>query len=453
VGADLKASVFQWLDRRAPEGEALALGYSGGGDSHALLCLAAEWARQSGVVLHALIVDHGLRADSRNEAEIAADCARRLGATPHILNWTGEKPKTGIQAAARLARHTLLAQKCQALDVSNLLLAHTLDDQAETIWMRLGAGGGWRSCRAMSAVAPSPVWPEGRGVVLLRPLLAERRESLRDYLKARDETWLEDPSNEDVQYTRVVTRQHLARLETAGFDPTRLASWADNVQAIDRHERDLAAHAAKRVLDLKAWGGIALGAERLKDLPPVLRCRVVEAGMLAVSGRRTPPKRTVLSDLIQAVLQGRTFAGAGVQHLIWQGQSWLVRDLGDLLGRVDRPGVKSDALPVDQSHFWDGRYQIETRMRGIKAEPLGKTYDGLAERSILQSIPGDARAGILCVRGEDNQVLAVAGLMENPNVKISALMQPRLASRLYPDGVPAWLYGDGESLSTSSLLV
>ena len=453
MGADLEARVFQWLDRKAPEGEALALGYSGGGDSQALICLAAQWARRSGVVLHALTVDHGLRAASHLEAEEAARSAERLGAVAHILTWTGDKPETGIQAAARRARHTLLARACRELDVSGLLLAHTLDDQAETVWMRLQAGGGWRSCRGMTERAPSPVWPDGRGVQLLRPLLGERRDTLRTYLTVQDETWLEDPSNEDVQYTRVAIRQHLTRLEAAGFDPTRLAGWADDVQNIDRHERDLAARVADTILYPQAWGGISLNTEALKALVPVMQCRVMEAGLMAVSGRRTPPKRSVLMDLVQAIFEGRSFSGAGARHLIWQGQNWLVRDSGDVLGRVDRPGAKTEALSADKINYWDNRYEIETQIGHLTAGPLGKSYEGLADRRILLSIPGEARSGLLCVRGDEHQVVAVAGLMEHPDVIIRPLMRPRLASRLYPDGVPTWLYGPSESLNTSSLRV
>ena len=120
----------------------LVLAVSGGPDSTALMVLAARW-RQSLKVKPALIavtIDHGLRAESGREAAAVGRLARKLGLPHRILRWTGAKPKAGLQRAARAARYRLLADAARKAKASHVLTAHTLDDQAETVLIRMSRG-------------------------------------------------------------------------------------------------------------------------------------------------------------------------------------------------------------------------------------------------------------------------------------------------------------------------
>ncbi len=123
---------------------AIVLAVSGGPDSTALLLLAARWrkARRRGPKLLAVTVDHGLRAGSAAEAKQVARLARSLGVPHRILRWTGAKPTSGLQEKARLARYRLLSEAAAKIGASHILTAHTLDDQAETVLMRLLRGSG-----------------------------------------------------------------------------------------------------------------------------------------------------------------------------------------------------------------------------------------------------------------------------------------------------------------------
>ena len=114
----------------------LAIGLSGGGDSMALALLAANWARAHGGTAVALTVDHGLRAESAVEAARTGEWARARGLAHFILPWTSPKPATGIMAAAREARYTLMSRWCRDHGVLHLLLAHQLEDQIETFLLR-----------------------------------------------------------------------------------------------------------------------------------------------------------------------------------------------------------------------------------------------------------------------------------------------------------------------------
>lgn len=144
----------------------IAVAVSGGSDSLGLGLLLADWVHERGGQLIVLTIDHGLRA------EAAAECARVAeiftaipNCSAHILSWQGEKPQHGLQAAARVARYALLADWCRAHGVLHLAVAHTAEDQAETVAMRRAHGSGPLGLAGMAALRPEA------GVRLLRPLL------------------------------------------------------------------------------------------------------------------------------------------------------------------------------------------------------------------------------------------------------------------------------------------
>lgn len=180
---------------------------SGGGDSMALLVLAAEWARRRNRSLLALTVDHGLRAEAAAEARFVGETATRLGVAHRTLRW--QAPLQG-QAKARHARHDLLAEGAIAAGSRLVLTAHTEDDQAETFLIRARAGSGWYGLAGIQPVSLSPASGQGHPVFLARPLLHTSRTALRDLLDAAGQAWIEDPSNENPAYERVRVRRRLA---------------------------------------------------------------------------------------------------------------------------------------------------------------------------------------------------------------------------------------------------
>ena len=146
---------------------ALVLAVSGGPDSVALMWLAARWRRSftRGPRLIAVTVDHGLRAEAAREARDVKRLAKDLDLEHRTLRWRGAKPKTGLPAAAREARYALLAKAARASGARHIVTAHTRDDQAETLLMRLLRGSGIAGLAAMARES------ERDGVLLARPLL------------------------------------------------------------------------------------------------------------------------------------------------------------------------------------------------------------------------------------------------------------------------------------------
>src|SRR5258708_6315899 len=131
---------------------AIVLAVSGGPDSVALMWLMARWRRDlaSAPRLVAVTVDHGLREEAAREAREVKRLARELDLPHRSMRWAGDKPKTGLPAAARDARYRLLAQAAQAAGATYVLTAHTRDDQAETLLMRLLRGTGILRLAAMT---------------------------------------------------------------------------------------------------------------------------------------------------------------------------------------------------------------------------------------------------------------------------------------------------------------
>ncbi|MEZ5823746.1 MAG: tRNA lysidine(34) synthetase TilS [Geminicoccaceae bacterium] len=191
----------------------LAVAVSGGSDSMALALLADGWCRRRGGRLVSLVVDHGLRPESADEATTVVRLLQESGIEARVLRWEGEKPRTAIQERAREARLELLVQACRHEGALHLLLGHHRQDQEETVAMRLERGSGPLGLAGMSACR------EMDDVRLLRPLLGFDKAELREWLEARGIRWIEDPSNRDPRYWRARFRAQAMSLTDRGTVP------------------------------------------------------------------------------------------------------------------------------------------------------------------------------------------------------------------------------------------
>jgi tRNA(Ile)-lysidine synthase len=208
-----------------PRSGRVILAVSGGADSTALMVLAQRWRRRRarGPDLVVATVDHGLRAGSRAEAKAIGALARRFGFSHEILAWRGAKPKTGVEAAARAARYRLLTEFARRLGAEAVATAHTLDDQAETVLMRLAAGSG---PAGLAGMRPRDMRD---GVVLLRPFLGVRKARLVATLRRTGIAWAEDPMNADPAFARPRLRAAGAALAREGLTPERMGRLAERM--------------------------------------------------------------------------------------------------------------------------------------------------------------------------------------------------------------------------------
>lgn len=205
------------LDALSAPGARVGVAVSGGPDSLALLLLAAA-ARPE--LVEAATVDHGLRPESRAEAEMVAGLCRKI-AVPHsilTLDWP-HTPNRNLQARAREARYDILGAWALDHGLTVVATAHHADDQAETLLMRLARGAGIGGLGSVRARRPLV-----RGVQLIRPLLGWRKAQLAALVADAGVEPVDDPSNRDPRHDRVRMRQWLKGADWA--DPERLAASA-----------------------------------------------------------------------------------------------------------------------------------------------------------------------------------------------------------------------------------
>ena len=211
-------------------GDRVAVAVSGGADSVALLGLLLELRAELGIVLSVAHVNHKLRGEESDEDErFVAQLAQQHGLELHAcaapLDGSQSSDKSsdksayrtvgkssevgsGIEAAARELRHSFFRQLARAGRVVKIATAHTLDDQAETVLLRIFRGTG---IRGLSGIHPRIIFEEqGRAFgELVRPLLGFRRADLQEFLRERGQSWREDSSNRNIAFLRNRVRHRL----------------------------------------------------------------------------------------------------------------------------------------------------------------------------------------------------------------------------------------------------
>lgn len=303
----------------------LALAVSGGADSLSLMVLFDDWRRRAGWtgLCEVLVVDHGLRAESGQEAEFVMAEAARLGLRGAILRWQGPKPDQNLQEAARQARYALMASRMGATGAQALLLGHHLDDQAETFLDRLTRGSGLSGLSAMAA--DEREGPEG--LHLLRPLLGLRKARLEASLRARGLSWCADPSNRDEKYKRSRLRRIMGLLEDEGLSPDRLVETAAHLRrARQALEVTVNGFADEHVTHHPA-GPARVERQAYAGLPDDLRLRFLNRITQDVTGLRPRPRFSRLRALDEALrageparqcLSGAVFEADGVFLWCWR---------------------------------------------------------------------------------------------------------------------------------------
>ena len=313
---------------RSPDASALVLAVSGGPDSTALLLLAARWrrARKTGPRLLAVTIDHGLRRESAGEARAVAHLARRLGVPHRIVRWKGRKPASGLQQSAREARYRLLAAAAARAKARTIVTAHTLDDQAETVLIRMSRGSGLSGLGAMARAAPLPV---GGEAVLVRPLLEIPKARLIATLARAGIEFADDPSNRDPRFTRARLREVMCALAREGLDARRLALLARRLRRAEA-AIETAVDAAMAALSELPWpdrGPIVFDAEQFNRLPAEVALRLLGRA-IARAGDEGPVQLGKLETLYEALRMegaGKARAGAAPWRERWSpcaGPSW-----------------------------------------------------------------------------------------------------------------------------------
>jgi tRNA(Ile)-lysidine synthase len=280
------------------------LAVSGGPDSTALMHAAARAGRAR---FHVATVDHALRSSSADEALGVGRLATELGLVHTILTWDAPRHGSRIQASARGARYSLLTDHAARIGARLILTAHTLDDQAETVLMRLIAGSGPSGLAGMRderVLAP--------GIRLVRPFLNLSKADLVAYCEMHRLPFLRDPSNTDERFTRARLRRLLPLLAEEGLNAARLARLAVRAGRDDAALRRQADAVLAEIMRTDE-GGLRLDGQSLRREPCAIVLRVVDAALdtVAPAHEAPVPKRLerlealVLDALLPALAEGR----------------------------------------------------------------------------------------------------------------------------------------------------
>ena len=453
VGADEAARLLAALAAGGP----LLIAVSGGADSMALLLLAARWraariaagARAPDLV--AATIDHGLRPTSAAEADWVAGRARGLGVTHRITTWPGPPPVTGIEAAARRARYQLLGDLARRLGAMAIVTAHTRDDQAETLLMRLARGSGvdglagmpWRQpldaiigpgadaldaaladrSRCSRGLPPAKggfggsgdgatggAGPAitGRTITVHRPLLAIAKSRLVATLVAAGADWLEDPSNDDPAFERTGLRRARSGLAALGLTSGPIALSARRLAragaALERATDAL----WRRLVDVNGGAFGALSSTDLAALatePEELRVRLLARllGAFGGTGRRAPLERAeqleawlgrVMHDVTVAAVSADTAPTAPARTAATTIAGCRVAVAKGGLGGLrvwrewGRRGLPEIDLAPGAAAIWDGRFHVALSAGAVRPVRIGAV--GIEGLRVLRAA-GDGR--------------------------------------------------------------
>lgn len=271
---------------RTFHGKKMAVAVSGGVDSVALL----HWLVAIGADIVCLHVNHGLRIAADDEAKYVRDLSKKLKVPYQEFHWTGKKPESGLEAAARSARYKMMTDFCRENGIEYLITAHQADDQIETFLMNLGRGSGVFGLAAMQPVS------ERDGIKIVRPLLNVSRDELKKYCDTHGIKYATDEMNNDVRYTRVKIRQNRHLLhDKLGISDERILLAIEN---LNRARDAIANDIDKLVADVMGNGFAMFRDSFLFDLMPDIRLKFIGTLIQKIGGDDYQPRLNSLENAL-----------------------------------------------------------------------------------------------------------------------------------------------------------
>ncbi len=374
-----------------PKPARLLVAISGGSDSTGLLVALRNSVLSADISCHieilAVTVDHALRPQSAGEAQAVARLCQQLAVPHFIRRWEGEKPATGLSAAARAARYRLLCQTADAVGATAILSGHTFDDQIETLVMRKARvrdeGGSLvedaaPDLNALSAENLSNLGLAGMAPAvlverrhwLLRPFLNVRRAEIRALLQASGIGWIDDPSNVDPRSERARTRRVLTDRPEVG---AALIQAAADVGAERVRLGKAAADLFARHLTIERGVLARLEAQAFLAEPAVLAYAL--ASLTAVLGGRAHlPGRESLRRIV-------AFVGEGAPGRLTVGRVLFQRQKDALFMARESRDLPESPLGHAQDMLWDGRFRVQ-----LPAGECGPVKPGAADRMAAQAL-------------------------------------------------------------------
>ena len=342
----------------------VAVAVSGGPDSMALALLVHHWVQQRGGRCIALTVDHCLRAESSWEAQKVAVWMRDCGIVHEILTPENPPPSGAGQAWARQCRYSLLEEWCRGAGIVHVLLAHHRRDQEETLLIRQESGSGRLGLSGMPAVSTKDY------VRLLRPFLEVSPNDLRVFLKAKNQQWIEDPSNKDSRYARGRLRSGIAGGACAEAITTSRKPVVQPFSPQDRFvfEKGVDALLAQTAV-ISHFGFAHLDVDRLQRAPLDVSVCCMRRVLACIGGLEYLPSEKKSQDVLVGLFSCSSRRGYSLGRC-------LVRPCGGgaLVVREERGMLSRNMDSFQREFLWDGRFLVTKKQVdpcAFMVSPLG----------------------------------------------------------------------------------
>ena len=337
----------------------IGLAVSGGGDSIAMLVLASEWATLNKKKIYVVTVNHNLRKEAKEEVNFTREFTKKLGFSHSTLDWKRPTQVGNLQSQASLARKKLISDWAKENKIKTVLLAHTIDDQVETILMRFSRGSGVDGLVGMKKLI------DIHGIYWLRPLLNITRSDLRKFLKFNKLDWVEDPTNEDRKYLRVKSRNIISQLRKMGINTDLVVNTSVRMKNAKKVLDDVAVEAFNNFITLKKWGDIEVNKDIFSYCREDTILRTLAGIIKGISGSVYRPRYRELINFAEGL----------------NNKNFKARTLSGVLARaISKNKIvlrREPSHPICISNFksknfiWDGRWFVSLAKPLSKSEYIG----------------------------------------------------------------------------------
>ena len=285
----------------------VAVAVSGGIDSMALAIIASSYFKKP---ILAITVDHKIRKESKNEAEKVKKWFKKYNIQHHIITLAKNTITSNIQSNARDYRYNLMTAFCQENNISNLLVAHNKEDQAENVLIRLLRGSG------VDGLCGMKVKTNINNINIIRPLLDIKKETLKEFLVNIDQEWIEDPSNQDEKYLRTNIRNFISQAEDKELLVDRLVKTANNMQRSRSYIEYKIADDMQNVISLKQEGYYVIKTDQFKKLHSEAAHKILATLLKNIGGKYYKTRFEKINLLYQNILNNSKIDGVTLSGCI-----------------------------------------------------------------------------------------------------------------------------------------
>ena len=336
---------------------------SGGSDSMALLHILTDWQSPTKPKLSVASIDHGLRSDSKSEVEFVKKVCEEKKVEHFSLAPTTQllETKGNLQDNARSVRYQLLKNWAYSKNIQCILIGHTLDDQEETILMRFLRGSGVDGLVSMEKKV------QRNEILWIRPLLKLRKEVLRDYLRSKNYSWIEDPSNYDDKYQRVKVRELLQHLKHSNLIAPNFVKTAEHMLRASQLLKETAISASKNILSFNEVGQITFEVEKYSELFEDTQYRILAGIISWFSGNFYKPRFSQLQCLYNKIIKIKNLTATTLGGTVFRKKNGIVTVTRELAA------IKKSHEIQNEKFIWDNRWLITLKF-GIIVKSYVEPY-------------------------------------------------------------------------------